>query len=218
MDRLRLLIADDHAFYREGVQAMLQTDATMEVVGEACNGEQAITLTQQLQPDLVLMDIKMPGINGIDATRLILKSHPQIRILVVTIFDDDSSVFAALRAGARGYLLKDAHREELIRAVKAVSNGEAIFSSSIAQRMIHYFTALSAPSVGSAFPELNNREREILHLMAQGYDNPAIARQLALSLKTIQNYVSNILNKLQATDRFQAIVRARKAGFGQEER
>lgn len=217
MERLRLLIADDHDFYREGVRTMLQTDPVMEVVGEALNGEQTITLAQQLQPELVLMDMKMPGINGVEATRHIVKSYPQTRILVVTMFDDDSLVFAAMRAGARGYLLKDAHREELLRAIKAVSYGEAIFSPSIAQRMIQYFAALPVPPLAQAFPDLSKREREILHLMAQGQGNPAIARQLVLSLKTVQNHVSNILNKLQATDRVQAIIRAREAGFGQDE-
>ncbi|MBP1467250.1 response regulator transcription factor [Candidatus Chloroploca sp. M-50] len=214
MESLRILIADDHTFYREGVRAMLALMPNAEVVGEAVTGEAAITLAASLQPDLILMDIKMPGVNGIEATRTILRTSPHIAVLMVTMFDDDESVFAAMRAGARGYLLKDARHDELIRAVTAVSCGEAIFSPAIAQRMIQYFKHSHTNNLAAIFPELTEREREILMLLARGDTNEAIANRLHLSLKTIRNHVSNMLNKLQVSDRAQAIVKARDAGLG----
>jgi DNA-binding NarL/FixJ family response regulator len=185
----------------------------MEVIGEAANGEETLARAEALQPDVILMDIKMPGTNGIEATRRVLRTSPHIKVLVVTMFEDDDSVFAAMRAGAHGYVLKDADRDELVRAVTAVSQGEAIFSSAIAQRMIHYFSALPQNPSANAFPDLTEREREILHLMAQGESNVAIAKHLTLSLKTVQNHVSNIFSKLQVADRAQAIIRAREAGL-----
>jgi DNA-binding NarL/FixJ family response regulator len=226
MAAIRILIADDHLFYREGVRTLLKGVPDIEIVGDATNGGEAVARAAQLQPDIVLMDIKMPGLNGIEATRHILQHQPQIGVVVVTMFDDDETVFAVMRAGARGYLLKDADREELLRAISAVHRGEAIFSPAIAQRMVQYFAGLtrrtSAPertidgSSGSArpFPELTDREHEIMELIAQGQSNPAIAERLVLSVKTVQNHVSSILGKLQAADRAQAIVRARDAGFG----
>jgi len=216
MDPIRLLIADDHAFYREGVRTMLLGLPDMEVIGEAASGDDTIARAEALQPDVILMDIKMPGTNGIEATRRILHTSPHIKVLVVTMFEDDDSVFAAMRAGARGYLLKDVDQDELVRAVKAVTRGEAIFSPAIAQRMIHYFAALPQTASAIAFPDLTQREREILHLMAQGESNAAIAQRLTLSLKTVQNYVSNIFSKLQVADRAQAMIRARDAGLGRE--
>jgi DNA-binding NarL/FixJ family response regulator len=213
MDPIRLLIADDHAFYREGVHTMLLGQPDMEVIGEASDGDETIARAESLQPDVILMDIKMPGVNGIEATRRILRASPHIQVLVVTMFEDDDSVFAAMRAGARGYLLKDADQDELMRAVKAVYRGEAIFSPAIAQRMIYYFSALPQTASAIAFPDLTEREREILHLVAQGESNTAIAKGLTLSLKTVQNHVSNIFSKLQVADRAQAIVRARDAGL-----
>jgi len=226
MEKIHILIADDHLFYREGVRTLLKGVPEVEIVGDATSGDEAVAQAATLQPDIVLMDIKMPGLNGIEVTRHIRQNHPRIGVLVVTMFDDDETVFAAMRARARGYLLKDADREELLRAVSAVHRGEAIFSPAIAQRMMQYFTGLvgraSAPerivavSSGSArpFPELTEREREVLELIAQGHSNPAIAERLVLSVKTVQNHVSSILGKLQAVDRAQAIVRARDAGFG----
>jgi DNA-binding NarL/FixJ family response regulator len=216
MEPIRLLIADDHAFYREGVRTMLSAVPESEVIGEAATGDEVIALALTLQPDVILMDLKMPGLNGIEATRRILHTSPRIGVLVITMFEDDDSVFAAMRAGARGYLLKDADQDELVRAIKAVYRGEAIFSSSIAQRMIHYFAALPQTASAMAFPDLTDREREILHLIAQGESNAVIARQLVLSTKTVQNHVSNIFSKLQVADRAQAIVRARDAGLGRE--
>jgi DNA-binding NarL/FixJ family response regulator len=220
---IRVLIADDHVFYREGVRALLGTAADIEAIGEASTGDEAVARAAELKPDIILMDLKMPGLNGIEATRRVLQTQPAIGVLIITMFDDDDSVFAAMRAGARGYLLKDADREELIRAITAVQRGEAIFSPAIAQRMITYFSGLPARSGAAApagraeaaeFAELTEREREILDLIAQGYSNTVIAQRLVLSVKTVQNYVSSILSKLQVADRAQAIVRAREAGFG----
>ena len=213
MNHIRLLIADDHIFYRDGIRAMLLDLPEMEVVGEAANGEEAISQAEALQPDVILMDIKMPGTNGIEATRRILNTSPHIGVLVVTMFEDDDSVFGAMRAGARGYLLKDADHDELVRAVQAISRGEAIFSPAIAQRMIHYFSALPQAASAIMFPELTVREREILQRIAQGESNTVIANHLGLSLKTVQNHVANIFSKLQVVDRAQAIIRARDAGL-----
>jgi DNA-binding NarL/FixJ family response regulator len=223
MDTIRVLIADDHVFYREGVRALLNNVPDVAVVGEASHGEEAIARAAELRPDIILMDLKMPGLNGIEATRRVLQVQPGLGVLVITMFDDDDSVFAALRAGARGYLLKDADREELVRAIMAVKQGEAFFGPAIAQRMIQYFSAAPSSRGGppgekraqpEGFADLTEREHDILHLIAQGHNNTVIANQLALSVKTVQNYVSSILSKLQVADRAQAIVRAREAGFG----
>ena len=217
---IKVLIADDHAFYREGVRAFLSNTTNIEVVGEAGDGDEAITKAMELAPNVILMDLKMPGMNGIEATRRIHETDSKIGVLVLTMFDDDDSVFAAMRAGARGYLLKDADKDEVVRAIVAVERGEAIFSPAIAQRMIQYFSA--APSVSSSkkqsdeFSELTERELEILNLIAKGDNNNTIANKLSLSIKTVQNYVSSILTKLQVADRAQAIVRAREAGFGKK--
>ena len=212
MDILRVLIADDHPFFRDGVRVLLDAVAETEMVGEASTGEEAIALAERLQPDVVLMDLNMPGTNGIEATRRILSASPHIRILVLTMFEDDDSVFAALRAGANGYLLKGADQEELLRALTAVGRGEAIFGPAIAQRLLHYFAVpRSAPP--QAFPDLTDREREILALIAKGQSNTEIAQRLYLSQKTVRNHVSNIFTKLQVADRAQAIVRAREEGL-----
>jgi DNA-binding NarL/FixJ family response regulator len=216
MEPIHVLIADDHVLYREGVRKMLSVAPDIEIVGEAANGDEAITQALALQPDIILMDLKMPGLNGIEATRRILYASPRIGVLVITMFETDETVFAAMRAGARGYLLKDADQEEVLRAVKAVSRGEAIFSPAIAERLIHYFAALKPSTADRAFPELTDREREILHLIAQGHSNSEIAERLLLSIKTVQNHVSNIFSKLQVADRAQAIIRARDAGLGLE--
>ena len=217
MEPIRLVIADDHTFYREGVRTILQTVAGIEVIGEAATSAEVIAQAKEQQPDVILMDIKMPGLNGIEATRQILLSNPQIKILVLTMFEDDDSVFAAMRAGARGYLVKDADQEELVRAIQAVYRGEAIFSPAIAKRMIQYFAALPKTASALSFGELTEREREILHLMARGRSNAAIANTLSVSLKTVQNHVSNIFVKLQVADRAEAIVRAHEAGLGRDQ-
>jgi DNA-binding NarL/FixJ family response regulator len=216
-ESIRVLIADDHPLFRDGMQGLLGSLPDMEVVGEASSGEQAIELARALQPDVILMDIKMPGINGIEATREILHISPRISVLVVTMFEDDDSVFAAMRAGARGYLLKDSSGQEVGHAIRAVASGEAIFGAGVAQRLISFFSAPSSPAVSQrAFPELTEREEEILSLVAQGKINQQIAKELFVSLKTVRNHVSNIFLKLQVADRAQAVIRAREAGLGHE--
>lgn len=193
---------------------MLESVADLEVVGEAATGEEAVALAARLQPDVILMDINMPGLNGLEATRRILHGSPHIAILMLTMFEDDDSVFAAVRAGARGYILKGALKAEIFRAIRAVSHGEAIFGPAIARKLMTYFAAPRPSAPPQTFPELTEREREILALMAQHLTNPEIAERLAISQKTVRNQVSNILSKLQVTDRAQAIIRAREAGLG----
>ena len=212
MDNLTILIADDHPVFRKGLRAMLATTPNTELVGEAASGEEAIMLAEKLQPDVVLLDLQMPGGGGLAAIRPILQTSPHIGILVVTMFDDDDSVFAAMRAGARGYVLKDMNDEEITRAILAVGHGEAIFSPAIAERMMDFFSARPALPA-NIFPDLTESERNVLRLMAQGSNNETIAQQLALSTKTVRNYVSNIFSKLQVADRAQAIVKALDAGL-----
>ena len=214
MPKLRILIADDHPVFRYGMRALLGTVPDLDVVGEATNGDEVVRVATSLQPDVVLMDVHMPGLNGIEATRAILRTLPQTRVLVVTMFEDDTSVFAAMRAGARGYVLKDAEQGEIVRAIQAVGHGEAIFSPSIASRVIAFFAAPYAAAPKELFPTLNDREREILALMATGAPNDAIAHQLSITQKTVSNYVSSILSKLHVADRTQAVIRAREAGLG----
>jgi DNA-binding NarL/FixJ family response regulator len=213
LETLRILVAEDHPLFRKGMISLLSSVPEFEVAGEAATGEEAVARAADLQPDVVLMDLQMPKGNGIEATRRILQESPSVRILVVTLFEDDDSVFMALRAGARGYVLKDADEEETVHAIRAVGRGEAIFSPAVAERVLAYF-ASPHPAPPQLFPTLTDREREILHLIAQGHPNPAIARQLSLSTKTVGNYVSNIFTKLQVADRAQAIIRAREAGLG----
>jgi len=215
MEPITILIADDHADFRAGLRALLEAADDLEIVGEAATGVEAVSQATTLQPDVILMDINMPGLNGIEATRRILYMSPHIRILMLTMFEDDDSVFAAVRAGARGYLLKGARKAEILRALRAVNNGEAIFGPGIAQRLIHYFATPHPTTPAPLFPELTEREREILALMAQHLTNPEIADRLILSQKTVRNQVSNIFSKLQVADRAQAIIRAREAGLGQ---
>ena len=215
METLRILVAEDHPLFMKGMISLLSSVPEFEVVGEAATGKEAVEHATRLQPDVVLMDLQMPEVNGIEATRRILQESPSVRVLVVTLFEDEDSVFMALRAGARGYVLKDADEEEVVLAIRAVGKGEAIFSPAVATRVLAYFAASPLGGVPpQAFPTLTDREREILHLIAQAHPNPAIARQLSLSTKTVGNYVSNIFTKLQVADRAQAIIRAREAGLG----
>jgi len=214
MEVIRVLIADDHTLFRSGLRALLALFPDIQVVGEASNGEETVTKALEIQPDIVLMDIQMPGINGIEATRQIVKKSPKTGVIVVTMFEDDSSVFSAMRAGARGYILKDAGEEEVLRAIRGVASGEAIFGPAIARRLVHFF---SKPQVQSdlVFPELSEREREILDMIARGETNAEIVQQLVLSPNTVRNHISNIFSKLQVADRVEAILRAREAGLGQ---
>jgi DNA-binding NarL/FixJ family response regulator len=217
MDKLRVLIADDHPLFREGLAAVLGNRPEIELVGEAIDGPTAVDQALAWQPDIVLMDIQMPGLSGIEATRRIIHASPHIGVIMLTMADDDDSVFAAMRAGARGYILKGADRAEVLRTLEAVSRGEALFGPAIARRLVSFFGALGAKTAAApalAFPELTEREREVLNLIAQGRNNAAIADTLSLSPKTVGNHISNIFSKLQVADRAEAIVRARDAGLG----
>ncbi|TFV80194.1 response regulator transcription factor [Blastococcus sp. CT_GayMR20] len=212
MDPLRVLVVEDHPLFRKGVVALLDAVPDLTVAGVCVSGEEAVARAAELRPDVVLMDLQLPGMSGIEATRAIGTADPDIRVLVLSLFEDEDSVFLALRAGARGYVLKDADEEEITGAIRAVARGEAIFSQAVAGRVLAFF-ALPRPAP-KVFPELTEREREILGLIAQGQPNPAIARRLSLSPKTVANYVSAIFAKLQVADRAEAMIRAREAGLG----
>lgn len=212
-EKIRILVADDHPLFREGVRALLSSIPDVDIIAEAATGDEAIQFANKWLPDVILMDIQMPGVNGLEATRQILGENPHIGIIILTMFDDDDSVFTAMRAGARGYILKGADQDDMVRTIEAVARGEALFGSSIATRIMDYFNQ-PLPTVSNAFPELTPREREVLEFIAQGMNNHEIATRLVLSLKTVRNHVSNILNKLQVSDRVQAVLRAREAGMG----
>lgn len=213
MDKTSILIADDEPAFRSGLRALLKSADELALVGDAETGGEAIRLAAELQPDIILMDINMPGINGIEATRRILNTSPHIGILILTMFEDDDSVFAAMRAGARGYLLKGTLKAEILRAIQIVVGGGVVFGAAIAQRMMRYFAGVKPIESSDLFPELTEREREILGLIAEGRNNAEIAQRLTLSGKTIRNHITNIFSKLQVADRAQAIVRARDAGL-----
>jgi DNA-binding NarL/FixJ family response regulator len=211
---LRVVIADDHPVFRSGLLALLGVEPGIEVVGEARTGVEVVGLAGELQPDLVLMDLHMPDLDGVAATKQITHTSPHIAVLVFTMFDDDDSVFAAMRAGARGYLLKGTNQAEMLHAVHVVGAGGAMFGPAIAQRVIEFFARPRPNSVPLAFPHLTDREHEILDLLAQGHSNATIATRLRISDKTVRNHVSNIFAKLAVADRAQAIARARDAGLG----
>lgn len=212
-ERIRVVIADDHTLFRDGLRALFASIPELEVVGEAADGREAIAEVKRTQPDVVLMDIQMPDINGIEATRALLNESPDLAVIVVTMLETHDTVFAALRAGARGYVLKEADQDEMLDTIQAVAAGEAFFGPAIAQRLMAYFSGIK-PDSSSAFPELTQREAEVLEWIAQGRDNGQIARSLNISRKTVRNHVSNILSKLQVADRAEAIIRARRAGMG----
>jgi DNA-binding NarL/FixJ family response regulator len=214
-ETLRVLVVDDHPLYRDGLRALLGSLPGLELVGEAEDGDAAVGLAATLRPDVVLMDLGMPGRSGIDATRLITSRQPEVGVLVLTMFEDDDSVFSAMRAGARGYLLKDADRDELARAIESIGRGGAIFGAGVARRVQAFFAASAGLRV-DPFPDLTAREREVLDRIARGESNGAIANRLGISGKTVRNHVSTILAKLMVADRSQAIVRAREAGLGSE--
>jgi DNA-binding NarL/FixJ family response regulator len=213
MDPIRLVLVDDHPVVLGGLRALLESLPGYEVVGQAVDGEAAVREVQLSKPDVVLMDIRMPGIDGLEATRQIRATTTGVAVLVLTMFDDDDTVFGAMRAGAQGYLLKGADQEEIDRAIRAVVAGEAIFSPGVAQRVLGYFAAPPRATV-DPFPELTAREREVLDLVAAGRRNPAIAEELFLSPKTVANHISSIFVKLAVADRSAAIVRARQGGLG----
>ncbi len=220
---IRVLLADDHQLFREGVASLLERAEDIELVGEAATGEEAVRLADELLADVVLMDLKMPGMGGIEATRAVVARNPHTGVIVVTMFEDDESVFAALKAGARGYVLKDADRGMLLRAIRAVAQGEALLGPPIARRVLEQFAQPHQVPVPARpekpsplFDELTPRELEVLRLIAQGLRNREIAQKLVISQKTVGNHVSNIFTKLQVADRVQAIIRAREAGLGQD--
>ncbi len=213
---VRILLADDQTITRTGLRSLLSAQEGIEILGEAKNGEEAIELAASLQPDVILMDLRMPGINGIEATRRIHRASPHIGILVLTVFEDDTSVFPAIRAGARGYLLKNTEQDELLRGIHTVMNGGAIFSPGIAQRVLGYLNTPVPNTPHHIFDELTPREREILELIAQGKTNSEIAESLNLSPKTVSNNISNVLLKVQATDRAKLMLMALDAGLGSQ--
>jgi len=211
---VRVLLVDDHPVFRHGMRSLLEAVPDVEVVGEGRDGSEAVELAGRLRPDVVVMDLNMPGLDGVAATREICGALPDTGVLVLTMFEDDDSVFAAMRAGARGYLVKGADSPEVLRAIEGVAAGDAIFGPSVAQRVLGYLTRPLSSRDERLFPDLTSREREILELIAAGSGNAAIAQRLFLSPKTVRNNVSNIFVKLQVADRAEAIVRARRAGLG----
>ncbi|MDQ6879123.1 MAG: response regulator transcription factor [Candidatus Dormibacteraeota bacterium] len=211
---IRVLIVDDHPVFRDGMRGLLASLPQMTVAGEAANGPEAVQLAIELRPDIVLMDIGMPEMNGIEATRAVLSACPTARVLMLTMYEEPDSVFSALRAGARGYLLKDARSDDIVRAIEAVAQGEAIFGPAIAERLAAFFRGGGTPRPPAPFPELTSRETEILDLIAHGMTNQEMAAHFSVSLKTVQNHVSNVLAKLHVVDRTQAALRAREAGLG----
>ena len=210
----RVLVVDDHPLYREGLLTALAAAPGVDVVGEAGDGAEAVELVALLRPDVVLMDLHMPGMTGVEATRVVGERHPDVAVLVLTMLDGDDAVFAAMRAGARGYLLKGAGRDEITSAIASVARGEVVFSAGIASRVLSFFSGPPARTTAQPFTELTEREREVLDLVARGLTNPAIARRLVLSEKTVRNHVSNVFTKLQVSGRAEAVARARDAGLG----
>jgi DNA-binding NarL/FixJ family response regulator len=207
-----VLIADDHPVFRGGLRALLASTDGIEVVGDAASGDEAVRLAAELRPDVVVMDLHMPGMNGVEATRELVVRASDVRVLILTMFEDDESVFAAMRAGAWGYLLKDAEQDDVVRSIVAVARGDAVFGPAVAERMRAVFASERSPV--APFPQLTARETEVLDLLAAGHDNAAIARRLGITSKTVRNSVSNIFLKLHVADRPQAIIRARDAGLG----
>ena len=213
---IRVLVADDHRLFREGLRALLNSVPDLQVVDEAGDGEEVVVKAAAVQPDVILMDLQLPRINGVEATRRIVREQPTVNVLVLTMFEDTDTVLAAMRAGARGYILKDTDEEALLRSVRAVASGEALFGPGVAERMMRYLVEATPPGGQAAFPELTDREREVLSLLAQGLSNQEVAARMGISLKTTRNHVSNILGRLQVADRTEAVARARAAGLGGE--
>ncbi|HET7357594.1 MAG TPA: response regulator transcription factor [Nocardioidaceae bacterium] len=211
---IRVVLVDDHPVFRHGLTALLGAMPEIEVLAEGATGHDAVRLVAELRPDVVVMDLNMPELNGVEATRLVTEQHPGVGVLVLTMFEDDDSVFAAMRAGAQGYLVKGADGPDVLRAITGVAAGEAIFGPSVARRVLAYLTRPLSVHDERVFPDLTAREREVLELVAAGLGNAAIAHRLSLSPKTVRNNVSSIFTKLQVADRAEAIVRARRAGLG----
>lgn len=218
MTAIRVLIVDDHTLFREGLQAIFQAEQDIEVVGEAASGLEAIEQTRQLQPNVILMDIKMHDLNGVEACKKILVEQPEIGIIMLTMLEDSDSLFAAISAGAKSYILKGADKTEVLKTIRAVARGDVLFGSVIAERITRLFQNIDRTQVkgASEFTDLTPREHEILELIAQGLNNHEIAIRLGIAAKTVSNHISNVFNKLQVADRAQAIIKAREAGFGEE--
>ena len=210
---MRIVLADDHPVVRGGLRALIGTIDGLEVVGEAPDGEAAVREAQLLRPDVVLMDVRMPGLGGVEATRRIREAAPETAVLMLTMYDDDATVLTAMQAGARGYLLKGAEQGEIVGAIHAVVAGQVIFGPGIAGLVLDYFAAPPVPAA-EPFPELTAREREILDLLASGRRTAAIAERLFLSPKTVSNHLTNVFAKLEVADRTEAIIRAREGGLG----
>ncbi|MFI0451578.1 response regulator [Actinomadura sp. 6N118] len=213
---IRIVLADDHPVVRGGLRALLGSIEGLSVVGEAGDGHAAVREAVTHRPDVLVMDIQMPGLDGIEATREVTRAAPGVAVLMLTMYEDDDSVFAAMRAGAAGYLLKGAQQDEIARAIRAVAAGEAIFGPGVARRVRAFFAA-PAPAAAEPFPELTEREREVLDLIAAGRPNGEIARRLAIAPKTVANHISSVFAKLRVADRAEAIIRAREAGMGRDE-
>jgi len=211
---LRVLVVDDHPTFRRGLGALLASLPDVELVGEAADGGAAVERARELEPDVVVMDLDMPGLGGVEATRRIVAAQPTVAVLVLTMLDEDESVFAAMRAGARGYVVKGADTDDVLRALESVARGDAVFGPAVASRVLSYLTRPLSARDPLLFPELTEREREVLELMARGLSNGEIARKLVVSPKTVRNHVSNVFTKLQVTDRSEAVGRARRAGLG----
>jgi DNA-binding NarL/FixJ family response regulator len=209
---ITILLADDHPIVRSGLRALLGSIDGLSVVAEAADGHAAVREAVTHRPDVLVMDIQMPGLDGVEATRQLARSAPEVAVLMLTMYEDDDSVFSAMRAGARGYLLKGAEQDEIARAIRAVAAGEAIFGPGIARRVLGFFAA--PPPADQPFPELTDREREVLDLIAAAHPNGDIGRRLGIAPKTVANHISSIFTKLQVADRAEAIVRAREAGLG----
>jgi len=216
MTTIRVLIVDDHIIFHEGLKEILEKVPDLDVVGSAGTGAEAVSQAETLVPDVILMDINMPDMNGIEATQKILKNHPDIRIIMLTMLEDDDSLFAAMRAGARGYILKGADKTAVINTIRSAADGEALFGPAIASRLTKFFQNIEGVTNQGVvpFPELTDRERELLELVASGKSNQEISHQLHITSKTVSNHVSSIFNKLKVGDRAQAIVKARQAGLG----
>jgi DNA-binding NarL/FixJ family response regulator len=211
---IRVLLADDHPVVRRGLAALLGTLEEFEVVGEAEDGEAAVRETQLTRPDVVLMDVRMPGIDGVEATRRIRRAVPETAVLVLTMYEDDATVFTAMQAGAQGYLLKGAEQEDIADAIRAVSRGQAIFGPGIAARLLEHFADPPPTAAPDLFPELTAREKDVLELLARGRRTAEIATTLHLSPKTVSNNLTTIFAKLEVSDRTAAVIRARERGLG----
>lgn len=214
-DPIRVVVVDDHVLFRQGLIALLDGVAETVVVGDAGTGREAISVIEEVEPDVVLMDIQMPDMSGIEATRVVLNQHPTVGVVMLTMFEDDDSLFAAMCAGALGYVLKGADKDHVLDMLHAAAAGEARFGPEIAQRLTAFFRRAGDQQLAvTPFIELTDREREVLGLVARGFDNDRVARELHVSPKTVSNHISNIFNKLHVSNRAQAIVKAREGGLG----